>query len=338
MCVHVCLHEHAYTCTCACTYACTRVYHVYAYVHVRVISMLCTCLCACLYGVFERRHQCARIFRRFDFDREQDAPGILRILGLVLGALGAILGPRYAQPYLENLGPFSHSAPASGRVVEKRLEEDRLLLRVSTDEGLTLAIFTRNLEDVDLLIGQGDSVELGAGRYEPFLHDPAILRVRPAKATIRNDSQRRSADIGSQIGTDDRAGAEPGPRAAGEARMEYEHRMERQLTQLEALIATFERRVTRAGTDIGEATRHELDELNERRGAARAKLKEIKTATAYAWQDLRAGVDEAWENLREALIDAQARFGEGERVPPSTVPTPAPAGPSDGAQDRDPSR
>lgn len=260
------------------------------------------------------------------------------VLGLVLGALGAILGPRYAQPYLENLGPFSHSAPASGRVVEKRLEEDRLLLRVSTDEGLTLAIFTRNLEDVDLLIGQGDSVELGAGRYEPFLHDPAILRVRPAKATIRNDSQRRSADIGSQIGTDDRAGAEPGPRAAGEARMEYEHRMERQLTQLEALIATFERRVTRAGTDIGEATRHELDELNERRGAARAKLKEIKTATAYAWQDLRAGVDEAWENLREALIDAQARFGEGERVPPSTVPTPAPAGPSDGAQDRDPSR
>jgi len=260
---------------------------------------------------------------------------VLFLVGIIIGAAVAVVGPRYAQPYLGDVGSaWSPNTPLTGTVVEKRPEGERLLLRISTEEGVALAIFTQNLEDINLLIEQGDWVELGAGRYEPFLHDPGIHRVRPAEISTQGESPTPpTVGTASQEPTAHRPGTGTEPFPADEARVEYQGRMEDQLAQLEAEIIALERQLTSTGTGLSSMARRQLDELNERRAAARAKMAEIRAATADAWQDLRVGLEETWENLRVALMEARSRFGEDAPAPQGAGPEPVPASPSDDPQE-----
>lgn len=98
------------------------------------------------------------------------------VVGLVLGAVAMLIG-----------GPFiGRSLPqavrgkqetVSGHVTAKRLDQDRLLLTVVTPEGATLATFTRRVNEIELLVEQGDTVTLAMPDYHPFLSDPEITRV-----------------------------------------------------------------------------------------------------------------------------------------------------------------
>ncbi|MBI2369318.1 MAG: hypothetical protein HYV08_03620 [Deltaproteobacteria bacterium] len=60
----------------------------------------------------------------------------------------------------------------------KQREEDRLLLTVLTPRGAILATFRQKVAEIDLLVDVGDTLTLGLPRYEPFLADPRIERVR----------------------------------------------------------------------------------------------------------------------------------------------------------------
>jgi len=262
---------------------------------------------------------------------------VVFLLGIIIGTALATLGPRYAQPYLGDVGAaLSPDTPLTGTVVVKRLDDNRLLLRISTEEGVALAIFTQNLEDIDLLVGQGDGIELGTGRYDPFLHDPAIRRVRPAETSTQGElSTTPAAGLASQGLPGDRPGTGEEPPRADEGRVDYERRMEDQLAQLEAEILALEQQLISAGTDISDTARRQLNELNERRAAARAMLAEIRAATVYAWQGLQVGLEKTWEDLRVALMEARSRLqGDAPLPPPApAVPEPSPASPPEDPQD-----
>ncbi len=102
---------------------------------------------------------------------------IVLILGVVIGAVGAALVPRYAGSLLP--AGWSRGGPVyEGSVAAKRRDGDRLLLTVVGDSGAVLATITKRVAEIELLVEVGDSIALALSGYEPFVTDPRISAVR----------------------------------------------------------------------------------------------------------------------------------------------------------------
>ena len=107
---------------------------------------------------------------------------LLFLIGLVLGMVLVVIGPRVAGPYLpEALRGKVESV--EGEVTRKPREPDRLLLTIVTPRGAILATFNTRIPEVDLLVAEGDALTLGLRRFEPFVEDPAIESVRKKTPT-----------------------------------------------------------------------------------------------------------------------------------------------------------
>jgi hypothetical protein len=107
---------------------------------------------------------------------------LILLIGVALGVSGTILAPKLAGPYL----PESFQAKTEvveGEVDRKSREQDRLLLTLQTSQGTVLATFKQKVAEIDLLVQKGDTVTLALRRYEPFVEDPAIERVRKLQPT-----------------------------------------------------------------------------------------------------------------------------------------------------------
>ncbi|MBI2372154.1 MAG: hypothetical protein HYV08_18320 [Deltaproteobacteria bacterium] len=102
---------------------------------------------------------------------------LLLMAGVVLGVSGTLLVPRLAGPYLPAVLP-GRVEHVEGEVVAKQREPDRLLLTVLTPQGAILAIFRQKVPEIDLLVDLGDHLTLALRRYEPFVEDPRVQRVR----------------------------------------------------------------------------------------------------------------------------------------------------------------
>ena len=100
------------------------------------------------------------------------------LIGIALGVVGTIFGPDVAGPYLPETFRGKKTETIDGEVVRKLREGDRLLLTVQTSQGSFLVTFKKKVAEIDLLVQQGDTVTLALSRYEPFVEEPAILRVR----------------------------------------------------------------------------------------------------------------------------------------------------------------
>ncbi len=102
------------------------------------------------------------------------------LIGLVLGAAAALSVPGLARPYLPYLPEIlaGKRVTIEGEVARKQREPNRLLLKVHTAQGDLLAVFTKKVADIDLLVEPGDVLTLDAAGYAPLLEDPAIARVR----------------------------------------------------------------------------------------------------------------------------------------------------------------
>ena len=110
------------------------------------------------------------------------------LLGIALGVGGTMIAPDMAGPYLPYLPPaFSvkKMETVEGEVVRKVREGDHLLLTVQTSQGTVLATFRKKVAEIDLLVQQGDALTLNLSRYEPFVNDPAIERVRKQDVALR---------------------------------------------------------------------------------------------------------------------------------------------------------
>lgn len=99
------------------------------------------------------------------------------LVGLGIGVAGALLAPRWVDPYLPE-AIRAEVERVEGEVTRKLKEEDRLLLTVVTAQGSILATFRKKVPEIDLLVEQRDLVTLALRRYEPFVDDPVIERVR----------------------------------------------------------------------------------------------------------------------------------------------------------------
>ncbi len=110
---------------------------------------------------------------------------LILLVGIALGVVGTIFGPDVAGPYLPEAFRGKKVATIDGEVVRKLREGERLLLTVQTSQGSVLATFKKKVAEIDLLVQQGDTVTLALSRYEPFVDEPAIERVRKQEPTPR---------------------------------------------------------------------------------------------------------------------------------------------------------
>ena len=110
---------------------------------------------------------------------------LILLIGIGLGVVGTIFGPDVAGPYLPETFRGKKAETIDGEVVRKLREADRLLLTVQTSQGSFLVTFKKKVAEIDLLVQQGDTVTLSLSRYEPFVEEPAILRVRKQEPTPR---------------------------------------------------------------------------------------------------------------------------------------------------------
>ena len=207
------------------------------------------------------------------------------LIGVVLGIGLALVVGRVAGPYFSEV--FSFGPGMEGEVVDKELDAERLLLRVSTEQGVLVAVFTQNINEIDMLVERGDIVALSIDRYRPFVDNPGI------------ESVQRSAPASERPGT-----------ATMTARTAYVREMEAQLEAWEADISELRARAEQGSAELRVRYNEQLEALQKNQRAAREKLDELEQASDEAWEDLKSGAEATWEDLKTAVERAVSRFME----------------------------
>jgi multidrug resistance efflux pump len=88
----------------------------------------------------------------------------------------------------------------------------------------------------------------------------------------------------------------------------YTQKIEAELELAQAKLDQFkaEAKISKADARIKYA-KH-VDEIEQRVGATKAKLKELGEASEEAWAQLKDGVESAWGALNAAIRNAAAKF------------------------------
>ena len=102
---------------------------------------------------------------------------LLLLIGMGPGVRGTIWTPQLARQYAPEFLRAKREV-VEGDVERKVREQDRVLLTVQTPHGTILAIFKKRVGEIDLLVQKGDRLTLVLRRYEPFVEDPVIERVK----------------------------------------------------------------------------------------------------------------------------------------------------------------
>jgi hypothetical protein len=142
---------------------------------------------------------------------------VLFLFGALLGFLVALLFRPLLQPAVSEL-LRDDADRTEGRVVGKRLQGKRLLLTVNAAEGTILATFGKRVEEIDMLVEEGDLVTLGVPRYEPFVEDPPVLAVRKREppALAAEPAEPEAPAEAEPPGTEPGEEAEPPPEVGDE--------------------------------------------------------------------------------------------------------------------------
>lgn len=141
------------------------------------------------------------------------------VAGLVLGVAGTLFLPSLVAPYLPAvLRPDRQEV--RGLVLQKSVEDDRLLLTVESERGSMLATFREQVAELDLLVAEGDSITLGLGEYRPFVDDPSVQGVRrtpgsPARRPTPTDSAAGSGGDPTEADTASRGAPRSGTATGG---------------------------------------------------------------------------------------------------------------------------
>ena len=129
-------------------------------------------------------------------------PGLvffILLVGIALGIVGTIFAPDVSGPYLPEAFRVNKAETIDGEVVRKLREAERLLLTVQTTQGAILVTFKKKVAEIDLLVQQGDTITLGLSRYEPFVDEPAIERVRKQEPTPRPKASALRPSPGAEV-------------------------------------------------------------------------------------------------------------------------------------------
>jgi hypothetical protein len=90
----------------------------------------------------------------------------------------------------------------------------------------------------------------------------------------------------------------------------YKQKIEAELELAQAKLAEFKAQAKSSAADTRIKYAKQVDELEQKVVATRAKLKELGEASDDAWEQLKVGVESAWGALSVAIRNAAAKFKE----------------------------
>ncbi|HUJ18598.1 MAG TPA: coiled coil domain-containing protein [Nitrospirota bacterium] len=91
-------------------------------------------------------------------------------------------------------------------------------------------------------------------------------------------------------------------------RKAYEEKLDAQLKEWGAQIGLLKAKADNAKADAKIEYYKTIEVLQSKQNEAKAKLKELKTASDAAWEDLKKGAEKAWADVKTAYHDASSRF------------------------------
>ena len=125
------------------------------------------------------------------------------VVGLGFGIGGTYFAPDLLGPYLPGILQRKGEL-VQGNVVAEQEKVPWLLLTINTPQGAILATFKKKVDEIALLVEVGDQIELFLRKYEPFVEDPRINRVRKGEGRIEiapeppQETTKEEAPIASQ--------------------------------------------------------------------------------------------------------------------------------------------
>jgi hypothetical protein len=88
----------------------------------------------------------------------------------------------------------------------------------------------------------------------------------------------------------------------------YKQKIEAELELAQAKLAEFQAQAKISTADARINHAKQVEEIEQRVGATKAKLKELGDASEEAWEQLKDGVESAWGALSVAIRNAAAKF------------------------------
>jgi len=90
----------------------------------------------------------------------------------------------------------------------------------------------------------------------------------------------------------------------------YKQKIEAELELAQAKLAEFKAQAKSSAADSRIKHAKQVDELEQKVDATKAKLKELGEASDDAWEQLKVGVETAWGALSAAIRNVAAKFKE----------------------------
>ncbi len=91
-------------------------------------------------------------------------------------------------------------------------------------------------------------------------------------------------------------------------REEYIDKLASQLKEWSAKIDEIESKAKATRTDMKTEYEKQINQLKDKRDAAKQKLQELKGSSSEAWDALKAGSEAAWTDLKNSVTAAKEKF------------------------------
>ncbi len=93
-----------------------------------------------------------------------------------------------------------------------------------------------------------------------------------------------------------------------EKKDEYRSRLEYQMLELDAKTEELKGKAANASESVKREFDKDMSELSRQKAVLKEKLESVKSSSAGAWEDTKAGAESAWDSVKRTYERAKARF------------------------------
>jgi predicted small secreted protein len=93
-----------------------------------------------------------------------------------------------------------------------------------------------------------------------------------------------------------------------EKKDEYRSRLEYQMQELDAKTEELKGKAANASESVKREFDKDMSELSRQKAVLNQKLESVKSSTAGAWEDTKAGAESAWDSVKRTYERARSRF------------------------------